>query len=92
MRYFCDLRNKVIHQDSPAISILLYGYGANVAPIGSITVDGLPLPERHLGQPLDDTSMGNLSRLYVEYLQRMFDSFAPLAFAVQDRLIEAERG
>jgi hypothetical protein len=34
--------------------------------------------------------MGNLSRLYIAYLQRMFDSFAPVAFAVQDRLIEAE--
>ena len=52
--------------------------------------DGVPLPERHVGQPLDDTSMENLSRLYVTYLQRMFDSFAPVAFAVQDRLIEAE--
>lgn len=90
MRYFCDLRTMVIHQDAPAIGILLGGFGENIAPIGSITIDGLPLPERHLGQPLDDTSTGNLSRLYVAYLQRMFDSFAPVAFAVQDRLIEAE--
>jgi hypothetical protein len=90
MRYFCDLRTKVIHHDAPAISILVGGFGENVRPIGSISIDGLPLPERHLGQPLDDTSMGNLSRLYVAYLQRMFDSFAPVAFAVQDRLIEAE--
>ena len=90
MRYFYDLRTMVIHHDAPAISILLFGHGKNVPPIGSITVNGLPLPERHLGQTLDDTSMGNLSRLYVAYLQRMFDSFAPVAFAVQDRLIEAE--
>ena len=90
MRYFYDLRTMVIHHDAPAIDILLAGHGKHVPPIGSITVDGLPLPERHLGQPLDDTSMGNLSRLYVAYLQRMFDSFAPVAFAVQDRLIEAE--
>jgi hypothetical protein len=86
MRYFYDLRTMVIHHDAPAISVLLAGYGKNIPPIGSITVDGLPLPERHLGQPLDDTSMGNLSRLYVAYIQRMFDSFAPVAFAVQDRL------
>lgn len=90
MRYFCDLRTMVIHHDAPAIGILLAGFGENVPPIGSITIDGLPLPERHLGQPLDDTSMGNLSRLYVAYLQRMFDSFAPVAFEIQDRLIEAE--
>src|SRR5262245_19636330 len=67
MRYFYDLRNKVIHQDAPAIGITLFGYGENVPPIGSIIVDDLPLPDRHLGQPLDDTSMGNLCRLYVVY-------------------------
>ena len=70
--------------------ILLAGSGATVPPIGSITVDGLPLPERHLGQPLDDTSMLNLCRLYLAYLERMFDSFAPVAFTVQDRLLAAE--
>ena len=90
MRYFCDLRTMVIHHDAPAIAIVLAGHGENVPPIGSITVDGLPLPERHLGVPLDDTSTGNLSRLYVAYLQRMFESFAPVAFAVADRLIDAE--
>ena len=90
MRYFYVLRTMVIHHDAPAIGILLGGFGENVPTIGSITIDGLPLPERHLEQPLDDTSMGNLSRLYVAYLQRMFDAFAPVAFAVQDRLIAAE--
>jgi hypothetical protein len=91
MRYFRDLRTKVIHKDVPAIGITLFGSGENVPPIGSITVDGLPLPDRHLGQPFDDNSMGNLCRLYVAYLQRMFDSFAPVAFAVQDRLISRLR-
>ena len=90
MRYFYVLRTMVIHHDAPAIGILLAGHGKNVPPIGTITIDGLVLPERHLGQPLDDIGMGNLSRLYVEYLQRMFDLFAPVAFAVQDRLIAAE--
>ena len=91
MRYFCNLRTMVIHHHAPAIGILLGGFGEDLAPIGSITIDGLPLPERHLGLPLDDTSMKNLSRLYVEYLQRMFDSFAPIAFAVQDRLVAKGR-
>jgi hypothetical protein len=90
MRYFNDLRTRVIHYDAPLIGILLGGFGANLPAIGSITVEGLPLPECHLGQRLDDTSMRNLCRLYVEYLQRMFDSFAPVAFAVQDRLIAAK--
>lgn len=90
MKYFSALRTMVIHHDAPAIGILMGGFGQNMAPIGSITIDGLPPPESHLGQPIDDTSMRNLSRLYVSYLQRMFDSFAPLAFAVQDRVIAAE--
>jgi hypothetical protein len=90
MRYFYVLRTMVIHHDAPAIGILLTGHGRNVPPIGSITIAGLALPERHLGQPLNDATMGDLSRLYVAYLQRMFDSFAPVAFAVQDRLIAAE--
>jgi hypothetical protein len=51
MRYFCDLRTKVIHHDAPAIGIVLAGHGENVPPIGSITVEGLPLPARHLGRP-----------------------------------------
>jgi hypothetical protein len=87
MRYFCALRTKVVHNDAPAIGILLGGYGATLPPIGSITVDGVPLPEGHLGQPVDDTSMVNLCRLYVAYLDLMFESFGPIAFAVQDRLI-----
>ena len=90
MRYFHDLRTMVIHHDAPEIGILLAGHGGMLPPIGSVTVDGLPLPERHLDQPLDDTSMGNLCRLYLAYLERMFESFATVAFAVQDRLIAAE--
>jgi hypothetical protein len=90
MRYFNDLRTMVIHHAAPAISILLAGFGENMPPIGSITINGLPQPERHLGDPIDDKSMGNLSRLYVAYLQRMFESFAPVAFAVQDRLSATE--
>ena len=90
MRYFYVLRTMVIHHDAPAIGILLGGFGESAPPIGSISIDGLLLPERHLGQALDDTSMRNLARLYGAYLQRMFDSFAPVAFAVQDRLIAAE--
>jgi hypothetical protein len=90
MRYFYVLRTMVVHHDAPAIGILVGGYGATLPPIGSITVDGVPLPEAHLGQPVDDTSMVNLCRLYVAYLERIFESFAPVAFAVQDRLIAAE--
>ena len=86
MLYFSDLRTKVIHKNVPMISILLAGFGANMRPIGSITVEDTPPPKSHLGLPLDDTSIINLCRLYIIYLERMFESFAPLAFAVSDRL------
>ena len=86
MLYFSGLRTKVIHKNVPMISLLLAGFGANMRPIGSITVEGLTLPDRHLGLVLDDTSISNLCRLYVKYLERMFESFAPSAFAVSDRL------
>ena len=86
MKYFYKLRTKIIHENVPMISILLGGFGDNISPIGSITIEGLPLPDRHLGLVLDDTSISNLCRLYINYLERMFESFAPLAFAVSDRL------
>ena len=90
LRYFSDLRTKVIHQDAPAIGILLSTSDRSGPPIGSITIDDSPLPETHLGQPLDDRSMSNLCRLYLAYLERMFAAFAPVAFSVQDRLLEVE--
>lgn len=86
MLYFYDLRTKVIHKNVPMISILLGGFGDNMRPIGSISVEGMPAPDRHLGVLLDDTSIRNLCRLYIVYLERMFKSFAPVAFAVHDRL------
>ena len=90
MRYFYELRTTVIHQDAPLIGILLGGSDPK-AQIGSITIDGFPLPGHHLGQPLGDTSMLNLSSLYFAYLERMLKSFAEIAFAVQDRLAEIPR-
>ena len=90
MRYFYELRTTVIHQDAPLIGILLSGSDPK-AQIGSITIDGFPLPGRHLGKPLDDTSMLNLCSLYLAYLERMFESFAEIAFAVQDRLAATAR-
>lgn len=90
MRYFSDLRTSVIHKDEPMIGIVLAAVGEGVPPIGSLTVMDLPPPESHLGKPIDDKSMRNLCGLYLTYLQRMFDSFAPIGFEVQDKLL-AER-
>ena len=91
MKYFSDLRTKVIHQDAPAIGIVLASVGTNARPVGSITIEELPLPSSHLGKSIADTSMTNLCEIYYGYLNRMFEAFAPVSFAVQDRLL-AEAG
>lgn len=90
MLYFYKLRTMVVHKDAPAIGSVLAATGKSAPPIGSITVDDLPPPDGHLGEPIDDTSMGNLCRLYLAYPERMFESFHQVAFAVQDRPIAAE--
>lgn len=90
MRYFYALRTLIIHHDSPGIGILLAGTGRGVPPIGSVSVEQVSLPESHLGQPLSDCSMLTLCQLFHAYLERMFESFAPVAFAVQDRLTASE--
>ena len=89
MRYFNDLRTMVIHHNAPAIGIS--STDTNGPPIGSITIDDLPLPEAHLGHSLDDTSMKTLCRLYFEYLECMFEAFVPVAFKVQDRILAADK-
>ena len=89
MKYFNDLRTKVVHQDAPAIGIVLASAGTDARPVGSITIEELPLPTCHLGNNIEDTSMTNLCEIYYAYLKRMFEEFAPMAFAVQDRLLAA---
>jgi len=91
MKYFNDLRTKVIHQDAPAIGIVLASAGKNALPIGSITIEDIPPPKSHLGKELEDTSMMNLCELYYAYLDRVFEAFAPVAFEVQDRLLAERR-
>ena len=90
MKYFNDLRTKVIHQDAPSIGIVLASSGESALPIGSITIEDMPPPKSHLGKELEDTSITLLCELYYAYLDRLFKEFAPVAFAVQDRLL-AER-
>jgi hypothetical protein len=89
MKYFNDLRTKVVHQDAPAIGIVLFSDGTNARPVGSITIEELPLPTCHLGNNIEDTSMTHLCEIYYAYLKRMFEAFAPIAFVVQDRLLAA---
>lgn len=87
MKYFNDLRTRVIHQDAPAIGIVLANTSTCGPSVGSITIEGIPLPKNHLGKELEDLSMVSLCQLYYAYLDRMFEAFAPVAFAVQGRLL-----
>jgi hypothetical protein len=87
LQYFNNLRRKVIHQDAPAIGIVLASAGTMAPPVGSITIEDVPLPKNHLGKGIEDTSMTNLCKLYHAYLDRMFEAFAPVAFEVQERLL-----
>ena len=91
MKYFHDLRTKVVHQDAPSIGIFLTSFGADAPPVGSIAIEELPLPHSHLGKSIGDTSMTNLCAIYYDYLNRMFEAFAPVAFAVHDRLLAEGR-
>lgn len=88
--YLADLRTKIVHHHSPGILYTLYAHGRNSPQVGSIRLDGVEPPAVHLGEPISDTSTMNLCRLYVAYLGRMFDSFAPIAFAVQDVMLARE--
>lgn len=92
LMYFNVLRRMVLHFDRRgAIGVVMSAYGEGAPPVGSISIDGVEIPESHLGEPITDRSVSNLCRMYADYLGRMFDDFAPIAFGVQDRRIEGAR-
>ena len=76
MKYFNDLRTKVIHEDAPAIGIVLTSFGPEARPVGSIRIEGWPVPISHLGKSIEDISMTNLCEIYYGYLNRMFEACA----------------
>jgi hypothetical protein len=87
--YFNRLRVMVLHYDRRgAIGVVVNS--SRESDIGSIHIEDLPEPAIHLGLPITDRSVQRLCRLYRNYLRRMFDEFAPVAWAVQDREWAAE--
>jgi hypothetical protein len=85
-QFFNGLRVKVIHGYTPEIGVALAVQGRSDLRPGQVTVIDYPLPETHLGKPIEDKSTLNLSRLYQQHLDGMFTSFAPLVWVVQDRV------
>jgi hypothetical protein len=86
LKWFYALRTQIVHDPGPLIGTLLSATGiGDLPPIGSLSIDGVRLPTEHLGEPIADTSTLNLCELYLRYLRRVFESFAPMAFEVQDR-------
>jgi hypothetical protein len=85
LRYFYELRTQILKGIAPQIGILLAGFGPSVPRPGSISIEGKPLPEMHLGKPIADTSMENLCRLYSIYLERMHTSLGTVVWEIQDR-------
>jgi hypothetical protein len=86
LAYFNVVRRMVIHYDRRGpIGVVMGAQGCNAPPVGSISIEGVDIPQSHLGRPITDTSARNLCRLYADYLGRMFEDFAPVAFGVQDR-------
>jgi hypothetical protein len=83
--YFTIIRHNIIHGHNESVGVVLAAWGSKPMRPGEVTFRSLPPPASHKGVLIADTSMEHLCHLYVEYLQAMFDSFAPVAFEVQDR-------
>jgi hypothetical protein len=88
LRYFRRLRDQLMHGITPEIGVVLNSIGANAPSPGTINLYGIEPPEIHLNEPIADTSVVGLCKLYLAHLERMFESFAPVGFAVADRILE----
>jgi hypothetical protein len=87
--YFETIRNDVIHPHNRMVGVVLSHWNADPAqPVtrpGEVTFDAIAPPGTHKGAAITDTSMEGLCALYVDHLQAMFESFAPVAFGVSDK-------
>ena len=84
-RFFYKLRSDILKGISPMIGIVLASQGQSALSVGSVVIPDLPSPTMHRGRPIEDSSMLNLSRLYVAYLGEMFESAGSVVLEVQDR-------
>jgi hypothetical protein len=87
LRWFYVLRSDILKGVEPQIAILLGASGQNAPVAGAITVPNRLPPDVHRNQRMTDTTVLGVCRLYMAYLEEMFDSFAEVAWAVHDRFV-----
>lgn len=84
-RFFYQLRTEIVHGVTPIAGVTLAAFGPNAPQVGVIYIPDDKVPAEHKGQPIEDRSALNLARLYVDYLQAMFDSFLTIVWPIDDR-------
>ena len=85
--FFAKERNAIIHDVQPLVGFVLSSFGSKAPKVGTINIPEDDLPTTHRGKPIDDRSAINLCRLYLAYLQEMFDSFHPMVWKMDDRIL-----
>jgi hypothetical protein len=71
-QFFYELRTEIVHGVTPIPGVMLAAFGPSAPQVGAIYIPEDKVPTEHKGQPIEDRSARNLSRLYVEYLQENF--------------------
>jgi hypothetical protein len=84
VRFFIEVRDSIVHNIEPGIGVVLTAYGSNALTPGSVTIDRPP-PATYRGKSIEDTSMENLCRVYLAYLEEMFESASVVVWEVNDR-------
>jgi hypothetical protein len=84
-QFFYELRTEIVHGVTPIPGVMLAAFGPSAPQVGAIYIPEDKVPTEHKGQPIEDRSARNLSRLYVEYLQEIFDSFLTIVWDIDDR-------
>jgi hypothetical protein len=86
-KFFVDQRNAIIHDVQPLVGFVLASVGSDPLQVGTIHIPEAELPKEHRGNPIDDPSAINLCRLYLAFLQEMFDAFHPMVWKMDDRVL-----
>lgn len=84
-RFFYNLRTDIIHDVIPMAGVVLGAFGPGAPQVGTIHIPEDNIPREHRGKPIEDPSALNLCRLYLAYLQEMFDSFLTIVWEIDDR-------
>lgn len=84
-KFFYILRTDILHDLVPVGDIVTESSGPSAPPQGTVIFIRRPLPAKHRGRPIADSSTFNLCRLYLAYLDEMVDSASEVIAAVHKR-------